>query len=123
MYLNALADLSNLLFIAAYWAKDILWLRFLAMLGSLVIIPYYLLQAEPLWTVVRRIRQYSRDARLGHYEGASAHRVQWRRTASIQKDVQRAVTPPIQTSFGYWGVAGPEPRVRAAFHWRSIGFT
>jgi CRP-like cAMP-binding protein len=50
MYLNALADLSNLLFIAAYWAKDILWLRFLAMLGSLVIIPYYLLQTEPLWT-------------------------------------------------------------------------
>ncbi len=50
MYLNALADLSNLLFIAAYWAKDILWLRFLAMLGSLAIIPYYLLQSEPLWT-------------------------------------------------------------------------
>lgn len=50
MYLNALADLSNLLFLAAYWAKDILWLRFLAMLGSLVIIPYYLLQTEPLWT-------------------------------------------------------------------------
>ncbi len=50
MYLNALADLSNLLFIAAYWAKDILWLRFLAMLGSLVIIPYFLLQNEPLWT-------------------------------------------------------------------------
>src|SRR5690349_5117336 len=50
MYLNALDTLSNLIFIGAYWAKDILWLRLLAMLGSLVLIPYYLLQTEPLWT-------------------------------------------------------------------------
>ena len=50
MYLNVLFDVSNLIFIGAYWVKDILWLRLLAMVGSLVAIPYYLLQMEPLWT-------------------------------------------------------------------------
>jgi CRP-like cAMP-binding protein len=30
--------------------KDILWLRLLCIVGSLMIIPYYLLQTEPLWT-------------------------------------------------------------------------
>jgi hypothetical protein len=48
--LNVLDNLSNVIFIGAYWVKDILWLRLLAMIGSLVIIPYYLFQAEPLWT-------------------------------------------------------------------------
>ena len=47
--LNVLDNLSNLIFIGAYLVKDILWLRSLAMVGSLVIIPYYLLQTEPLW--------------------------------------------------------------------------
>jgi CRP-like cAMP-binding protein len=32
--------------------KDILWLRLLAMVGSIVLIPYYLLQPEPLWPPV-----------------------------------------------------------------------
>jgi len=49
MFLNALDSLANLIFVGAYWVKDILWLRLLAMVGSLVLIPYYLLQAEPLW--------------------------------------------------------------------------
>ncbi len=35
MYLNILDILSNLIFIGAYWVKDILWLRLLAMVGSL----------------------------------------------------------------------------------------
>ncbi len=52
MYLNALDNLSNLLFLGAYWVKDILWLRLLAMTGSLVLIPYYLLQPKPLWNPV-----------------------------------------------------------------------
>jgi hypothetical protein len=52
MYLNALDNLSNLIFIGAYWVKDVLWLRLLAMLGSLVLIPYYMLQPKPLWTPV-----------------------------------------------------------------------
>jgi hypothetical protein len=50
MPLNVLDDVANVIFLGAYWVKDILWLRLLAMLGSLVYIPYYLLQPKPLWT-------------------------------------------------------------------------
>jgi hypothetical protein len=50
MHLNFLDDLANTIFIGAYWVKDILWLRLLSIVGSLVVIPYYLLQTEPLWT-------------------------------------------------------------------------
>jgi hypothetical protein len=50
MFLNILDDLVNLIFLGAYWVKDILWLRLLALVGSLVAIPYYLLQPDPLWT-------------------------------------------------------------------------
>jgi hypothetical protein len=50
MLLNALDDVVNLIFLGAYWVKDILWLRLLSIVGSLMIIPYYLLQPEPLWT-------------------------------------------------------------------------
>jgi hypothetical protein len=50
MLLNVLDDVVNLIFLGAYWVKDILWLRLLAMVGSLVSIAYYLLQTEPLWT-------------------------------------------------------------------------
>jgi CRP/FNR family cyclic AMP-dependent transcriptional regulator len=50
MYLNAIDNLANLIFIGAYWVKDILWLRLLSIVGSLVVIPFYLLQPEPMWT-------------------------------------------------------------------------
>jgi Popeye-like protein len=50
MSLNFLDNLANLIFVSAYWVKDILWLRLLAIVGSLVVIPYYLLQNKPLWT-------------------------------------------------------------------------
>ncbi len=50
MNLNVLDDLANLVFVSAYWVQDILRLRLLAIVGSLVVIPYYLLQTEPLWT-------------------------------------------------------------------------
>ena len=50
MNLNVIDDLANLIFISAYWVKDILLLRLLSIAGSLVVIPYYLLQTEPLWT-------------------------------------------------------------------------
>ena len=50
MSLNILDTLANLIFVSAYWVKDILWLRLLAIVGSLVVIPYYLLQNNPLWT-------------------------------------------------------------------------
>lgn len=50
MPLNVIDDLANLIFVGAYWVKDILWLRLLTIAGSLVVIPFYLLRAEPLWT-------------------------------------------------------------------------
>jgi hypothetical protein len=50
MHPNIIDDLANLIFVGAYWVKDIFWLRLLSILGSLVVIPYYLLQSEPLWT-------------------------------------------------------------------------
>ncbi len=50
MSLNVLDNVANLIFVSAYWVKDILWLRLLAILGSLLVIPYYLLQKDPLWT-------------------------------------------------------------------------
>jgi hypothetical protein len=43
MPLFLLDDLANLISIGAYWIKDILWLRLLSILGSLIVIPYYLL--------------------------------------------------------------------------------
>ncbi len=36
MSLNFLDNLANLIFVSAYWVKDILWLRLLAIVGSLV---------------------------------------------------------------------------------------
>ncbi len=50
MYLNVLVDLANLIFLSAYLVKDILRLRLLAIVASLVSISYYLLRTEPLWT-------------------------------------------------------------------------
>jgi hypothetical protein len=49
MHLNVIDHLANLIFLGAYWVKDILWLRLLSILGSLVVIPFYLLRPEPLW--------------------------------------------------------------------------
>jgi len=52
MHLNAVDDLANLIFLGAYLVKDILRLRLLTIVGSLVVIPFYLLQTEPLWTPI-----------------------------------------------------------------------
>jgi hypothetical protein len=49
MQLNVIGDLGNLIFVGAYWVKDILWLRLLTIVGSLIVIAYYLLQTEPPW--------------------------------------------------------------------------
>ena len=43
---------ANVLLLAAYIARDILWLRVLAVLSSLVALPYFLLQPTPLWEAV-----------------------------------------------------------------------
>ena len=49
MTLFVINTAANLIFMSAYWVKDILWLRLLSIFGSLVILPYYYFQVEPLW--------------------------------------------------------------------------
>ncbi len=40
---------ANILLLAAYCVRDILWLRLFAVGSSLIAIPYFLLQPTPLW--------------------------------------------------------------------------
>ena len=40
---------ANILLLAAYCVRDILWLRLFAVASSLIAIPYFLLQPTPLW--------------------------------------------------------------------------
>jgi hypothetical protein len=40
---------ANILLLAAYSVRDILWLRVFAVASSLAAIPYFLLQPTPLW--------------------------------------------------------------------------
>ena len=43
---------SNLLFLAAYSVRDVLWLRLLAIAATLISLPYYFLQPRALWTPI-----------------------------------------------------------------------
>ena len=43
---------ANILLLAAYSVRDILWLRLFAVASSLAAIPYFLLQPTPLWAAV-----------------------------------------------------------------------
>jgi hypothetical protein len=49
MPITILDHMANLIFVGAYWVKDILWLRVFSIVGSLVVIPYYYFQSETLW--------------------------------------------------------------------------
>ena len=40
---------ANILLIVAYSVRDILWLRLFAVAASLISLPYFILQPEPLW--------------------------------------------------------------------------
>src|ERR1700741_314792 len=40
---------ANILLLAAYSVRDILWLRLFAVASSLIAIPYFLFQPTPLW--------------------------------------------------------------------------
>jgi hypothetical protein len=48
-YLDYFIHAANILLIAAYSVRDILWLRVLAVSSSLAAMPYFLLQPTPLW--------------------------------------------------------------------------
>src|SRR5258708_39445457 len=40
---------ANIMLLAAYSVRDILWLRLFAVASSLIAIPYFLFQPTPLW--------------------------------------------------------------------------
>jgi len=46
--MNILVDLANLTYVAAYSVRDVLWLRIFAVLGGLLMIPFYYFQPTPL---------------------------------------------------------------------------
>jgi Popeye protein conserved region len=48
-YLDYFIHAANILLLAAYSVRDILWLRVLAVASALAAIPYFLLQPTPLW--------------------------------------------------------------------------
>jgi hypothetical protein len=47
--LNGLVTVSNLVFIVAFSVRGVLPLRILSIASSIIIVPYYYLQPEPLW--------------------------------------------------------------------------
>jgi len=46
---NYLLALANVLLLVGYSIREVLWLRLLAAAASLIAIPYYALQPNPLW--------------------------------------------------------------------------
>jgi hypothetical protein len=48
-WLDYFIHAANILLLAAYSVRDILWLRVLAVASSLAAMPYFLLQPTPLW--------------------------------------------------------------------------
>jgi hypothetical protein len=46
---NYLIHLANLVYLGSYWCADVRLLRMLTIVGILLLIPYYLVQVEPLW--------------------------------------------------------------------------
>jgi hypothetical protein len=48
MAMNFLAELANAIFLISYSVRDVLWLRLFAVLGGILLIPYYYLQPTPL---------------------------------------------------------------------------
>ena len=119
MPLYVLDDLANLIFIGAYWVKDILWLRLLSIVGSLVVIPYYLLQTEPLWTPMMWSCVF-----IGIHATRSWGIVKERRPVEFTGDEQLLYDKTFSTlspqqfkrllAIGEW--QDLEPRVRAPFH-------
>lgn len=43
---------ANVLYLASYSVRDILWLRILTVIGALLLIPYYMLQPAPLMAAI-----------------------------------------------------------------------
>jgi len=50
--LDVLVNVANVIYLFSYSVRDILWLRVLTVIGALLLLPYYYLQAEPLWAPI-----------------------------------------------------------------------
>lgn len=48
MAMNFLVDLANATYLVSYSVRDVLWLRLFAVIGGILLIPYYYLQPTPL---------------------------------------------------------------------------
>ncbi|WP_169054081.1 cyclic nucleotide-binding domain-containing protein [Nitratireductor sp. XY-223] len=50
--LDVLVSVANVVYLASYSVRDILWLRILTVVGATLLMPYYYLQAAPLWAPI-----------------------------------------------------------------------
>jgi hypothetical protein len=50
--MTVLIHVANVMYVGSYLVKDILWLRFLTVVGGLVLLAYYVLLPIPLWAAV-----------------------------------------------------------------------
>ena len=58
--LNILLNTANIIFLAAFMAKKIVWLRILTITGNILVVPYYLYFLEtPLWNNIFWVCIYS----------------------------------------------------------------
>jgi CRP-like cAMP-binding protein len=48
--LSILVSVANVIYLVSYSVRDILWLRILTIIGATLLLPFYYLQPEPLWT-------------------------------------------------------------------------
>lgn len=47
--MNCFIHLANLVYLGSYWCADVRLLRILTIVGILLLMPYYLVQVEPLY--------------------------------------------------------------------------
>ena len=58
--LNILLNTANIIFLAAFMAKKIVWLRLLTITGNILVVPYYLYFMEPpLWNSIVWVTIYT----------------------------------------------------------------
>ncbi len=50
--MNYWIHVANVLFLASYLVKDILWLRVLTVVAGVLLLPYYVMQPVPLWPAI-----------------------------------------------------------------------
>ncbi|MFA3916118.1 cyclic nucleotide-binding domain-containing protein [Ruegeria hyattellae] len=50
--LDILVNIANVAYLCSYSVRDIFWLRVLSVIGGALLLPYYYLQAQPLWAAL-----------------------------------------------------------------------